>query len=391
MGQIRMDDSFYEIAQKIEKHGGRMYLVGGAVRDAQLGKEPHDRDFCVTGLSVDELNALFDMPRVQGKSFPVFILHGCEIALARKERKIGEKHTDFEVLTDKAITIEEDLARRDLTINSMAIDVLTGELVDPFYGAQDLQNKVIRMTTEAYREDPLRVYRTARFAAKFGFEVEEKTLHTMEEMKNELKNLSAERVLAEFRKALLTDHPSVFFETLRKANLLEVHFPEIANLIGVAQPVQYHPEGDAYIHTLEVLDRAVQKTTNGIRWTQKKTDVSAPLSLRKKDELLTSKRYRFKDANELIDSSNPRVQQRELIRFCALVHDFGKGVTPREEWPHHYGHEENGVPLVHAFCERLKVPRTFEKAGILTSRLHMIARKIRYVETSNKGEIDHSD
>ena len=369
--KYEFDSKFYEIADKIAQQGGRMYLVGGAVRDLFLGKKPHDMDFCVTGLSAEEFNNLFDVPRVQGKAFPVFIMNGCEFALARKEKKIGEKHTDFEVQTDKSITIEEDLARRDLTINSMALDVLSGEFVDPFHGMEDIKKGVIRMTTEAYKEDPLRVYRTARFAAKFGFDVDEATLKMMESMKGELSNLSAERVCAEFRKALLTDSPSKFFDTLKKANILDVHFPEIANLVGVLQPVEYHPEGDAYTHTMQVLDEVSRRTQN----TSRLDEATLRLSMG-----IYPDERKFTSQEQIALTS--RVSQKELIRFCALVHDLGKGVTPREEWPHHYNHEENGVPVIKSFCKRIKMPKVFEKAGILTSKLHMKFGKFDSIKPS---------
>lgn len=336
------DSEIIEIAKKIADNGGRLYLVGGAVRDLQMNKEAHDMDFCVTGLSAEAFNMLFNVSRVQGKAFPVFVLKKCEFALARKEKKIGEKHTDFEICTDKDITIIDDLSRRDLTINSMAIDVITGQLIDPFGGINDLKNKILRMTTDAYVEDPLRVYRTARFAAMLDFEVEANTLKTMEKMKSELDFLSAERVCTEFRKALLSNNPCLFFEILKVANVLDVHFKEIANLIGVEQLVLYHPEGDAYVHTLEVLDRAT-KVTNEIE-----------------------------------------SKEKELIRFCALVHDFGKAATPKSNWPHHYQHEQLGVSLVRDLCNRIKLPNVFEKAGVLTSRLHMLAGRYETLRPSTK-------
>ena len=176
-----------DIANKLEelkendksKFNCGIYLVGGAVRDMALGKEPHDMDFCVTGITAEEFCKLFGAARVQGKSFPVFIVDGYEIALARIEKKIGVGHTEFQIETDTSITIEQDLARRDLTINSIAIDILTGKNIDPYGGLNDLKNGILRMTTSAYKEDPLRVYRTARFAAQLGFDVDEKTIKTM--------------------------------------------------------------------------------------------------------------------------------------------------------------------------------------------------------------------
>lgn len=331
-----MEKSFEEVAQIIADNGGRMYLVGGAVRDMLMNKESHDMDFCVTGLSIDEFKNAFPDARIQGKDFSVFIINGCEFALARKERKIGEKHTDFEILADKSITIEEDLSRRDLTINGMAIDFLTKELIDPFGGAEDIKNKTLRMTTYAFSEDPLRVYRVARFSSQLGFQVENHTLEVMNEMKNSLSNLSSERVCAEFRRALIANKPSLFFDVLREANVLEVHFKEIYDLIGVEQPLKYHPEGDVYNHTMEVLDKAANMTSD------------------------------------------------ELTRFCALVHDFGKASTPRDIWPHHYGHEEAGIELVKNFCRRLKLPNVFEKAGRITCKYHMMAGRYDTLKPSTK-------
>lgn len=325
-----------KIAETIANHGGRMYLVGGAVRDMLLGFETHDMDFCVTGISIEKFIKLFPEAKTQGKNFPVFILNGCEFALARTERKIGNKHTDFEIISDESITIEEDLLRRDLTINAMAMDFLTDELIDPYNAKRDINNKVLRLTSDAFREDPLRVYRVARFSAQLGFSVEKHTLKVMSEMKELLPNLSSERVCTEFRKSLLSDRPELFIKTLRDANVLDIHFKEIYNLIGVEQPHKYHPEGDAYNHTIEVLERATRMTSD------------------------------------------------ELTRFCALVHDFGKASTPREMWPHRYGHEEAGISLVKNFCKRLKLPNIFEKAGTLCSKYHMLAGKYDTLKPSTK-------
>lgn len=277
-----------EIAKKIEKAGGRLYLVGGALRDKLLHIEKEDEDYCVTGLSLEKFQALFPDSKIQGKDFPVFILNQKEIALARKERKIGKGHKAFSFLTDETITIEQDLARRDITINSMAQDVLTKKVIDPFGGQNDLKRRIIRKTTDAFSEDPLRVYRVARFAATLGFSVEQGTLKMMENLKEELNSLSKERVFVEFKKALASQKPSIFFEVLKKANILNVHFEEIANLIGQIQPEKYHPEGDSYKHTLIVVDHSSEVT---------------------------------KDL---------------AIRFSCLVHDLGKGVTKKEMLPHHY-------------------------------------------------------
>jgi tRNA nucleotidyltransferase (CCA-adding enzyme) len=344
--ESQVSNKFKILARQIAEKGGRLYIVGGAVRDMLLEKEPHDIDYCVAGLSEDELREITHVSRVQGSSFPVFIINRCEVAFARKERKTGTGHKSFEMFTDKSVTIEEDLARRDITINSMAIDVLTRELIDPFGGQKDLKDGIIHHTTEAFKEDPLRVYRVARFASKFGFKVAPETIELMHSMKDELKTLSAERVFAEFRKAMLEDHPETFFEVLKDAGVLDVHFKELNDLIGVEQPIEYHPEGDAFVHTMEVLQRVVEKTPN------------AELG-----------------------------SDEELTRFGALVHDLGKGATPREEWPHHYGHEERGIELIRDFCKRIKAPNVFFKAGKVVSSLHMNCGRYNSLKAGSKVKI----
>lgn len=317
------------MANKIRQNEGNLYLVGGAVRDELLGKETHDEDYCVTGLSSDEFQKLFTNAHIRGKAFAVFDINGKEFALARIESKQGIGHKQFEINTNPQITIEQDLARRDITINSIAKDVLTQEIIDPFNGRNDLKNKVIRATTVHFKEDPLRVYRVARFAAQLGFEVNSKTIEQMRELKQELNSLSKERVFAELNKALNTEKPSIFFEVLRNADVLDIHFKEIKDLIGAEQPLKYHPEGDAYNHTMLVLDMAADLTKN----------------------------YE---------------ENRKLeIRFSALVHDLGKGVTPKEEYPHHYGHENTGAELVGQFGNNIKAPNNWIKCGKTACREHM--------------------
>lgn len=314
-----------EIAKIIEKNGGKLYLVGGALRDKCMGLKPNDEDYCVTGMNKETFQTLFPEAKIQGKDFPVFILNGKEFALARKETKSGQGHKAFEFLADETICIEEDLARRDVTVNSMAEEVLTKELIDPFHGKEDIANKILRKTTEAFAEDPLRVYRVARFAASLGFEVEQNTLKAMEQLKGELKTLSKERVFTEFQKALESSKPSAFFNTLRKANVLEMHFLEIAQLIGKVQPEKYHPEGDSYNHTMIVVDNST-KLTNDVK-----------------------------------------------VRFSCLVHDLGKGTTPEEILPHHYGHDERGIELVGNLGKRLGVPNAWLKCGKTACKWHMKA------------------
>lgn len=220
-----------EIAKKIEENGGRLYLVGGAVRDEYLKIQTKDKDYCVTNLTKEQFINLFPEAIQRGKTFEVFELNGSEFALARTEKKFGQGHKGFKTITDGNISIEEDLARRDITINAIAKDVLTGEIIDPFNGIKDIENKIIKATTNSFIEDPLRVYRVARFSSKLEFNVDEKTIDLMKKQKQELYTLSKERVFEEFKKALMSNKPSVFFRVLKKAEVLDVHFKEIYNLI----------------------------------------------------------------------------------------------------------------------------------------------------------------
>lgn len=329
----------HNLAKKINNAGGRLYLVGGAVRDELMERKIHDEDYCVVGITAEEFQKLFPEAIIRGKSFEVFDLNGKEFAMARLENKIGKGHKAFSVKTGKHITIEQDLARRDVTINSIAKDVLTEQIIDPFNGQEDIKNRVIRATTEKFKEDPLRVYRVARLAACFSFSVEDNTIKMMSELKEELDSLSAERVFNEFRRALLSDKPSIFFQVLRSANVLDIHFKEIADLIGVEQPVKYHPEGDAYNHTMQVIDKA---------------------SILTKDE---------------------------LIRYSALVHDLGKGITPKKEYPHHYGHDKAGMSLVCDLSNRLKVPNSWKKAGKLSAEEHMRAGIFEKMSTAKQVDL----
>ena len=316
--------SIIEIANIIKENGGTLYLVGGAVRDEIMNRKVHDEDYCVTGIEKETFEKLFPNAYKRGKSFGVYDIENKEFALARKDKKIGKGHKEFEVQNGKDITIEEDLARRDITINSIAKEVLTGKIIDPYGGIEDIQNKIIRATTDSFIEDPLRVYRVARFASQLNFAVEENTIKMMKKIKKELKTLSPERVFTEFRKALKSDKPSVFFEVLKKANVLDVHFKEIYDLIGQTQPVEYHPEGDSYNHTMIVVDKSAILTDN------------------------------------------------VEIRFSALVHDLGKGITPKEMLPHHYGHDKNGVKLVENLGNRLKIPNSWVKCGKVSAKEHML-------------------
>lgn len=326
----------FEIAQKIQNVGGTLYLVGGAVRDKLMNVQSKDEDFCVTGITKQTFIELFPQAILRGKDFEVFDIEHREFALARKEIKIGIGHKEFSIQTGREITIDEDLSRRDITINAIAQNVLTKEIIDPFDGKKDIQNKIIRATTNKFAEDPLRVYRVARFAAILGFSVEKNTIKLMNSLKDELNNLSKERVFEEFKKALQADKPSIFFEVLKEARVLDVHFKEIYQLIGAIQPKQYHPEGDAFEHTKIVLDNVAKLTQ----------DLS--------------------------------------IRFSALVHDLGKGTTPKSIYPHHYGHEERGEKLVIEFGHRLGLPNLWIKCGKISAKEHMRGGIFRKMTPSKK-------
>ena len=337
-----------KIALKIKNAGGNLYLVGGAIRDEIIGRPIKDEDYCVTGLSTDEFKNIFPEAKIQGKAFEVFVLEKHEFAMARTEEKKGIGHKEFEIVTNKNITIEEDLSRRDVTVNAIAKDVLTGEIIDPFNGTKSIQEKTLKAVTEKFKEDPLRVYRVARFAAELEFEVEKRTLDLMCELREELSSLSKERVFVELRKALNTNKPSIFFEVLRQANVLDVHFKEIYDLIGALQPIEYHPEGDAYNHTMIAVDVCAKITKD------------------------------------------------EIIRFSTLVHDLGKGRTPKEMYPHHYGHDIGGVEPLKELAQRIGIPREWKSCGMTSVKEHMkggyfyymsIPKQVSFIERVVKSKL----
>jgi len=305
----------------------RVYLVGGAVRDALLGREPRERDWVVVGGRPQDLLAAGY--RQVGADFPVF-LHpetGEEYALARTERKRGHGYHGFEVDFDPTVTLEEDLRRRDLTINAMAQDA-DGRLVDPWGGARDLERRVLRHVSPAFSEDPLRVLRVARFAARFaglGFRVDPATLDLMREItaSGELDHLAAERVWAEVASALAEPAPGAFVTVLRECGALAALLPEVDRLFGVPQSARYHPEIDTGRHLLLCLDEAARRGFAA------------------------------------------------RVVFAVLLHDLGKGLTPQAEWPQHRGHEEAGVPLVRAVCERLRAPTAWRDLALRVAALHL--------------------
>lgn len=303
-----------------------IYLVGGAVRDKLLGLEVTDRDYVVVGATPEEMTAQGFKP--VGADFPVFLHPETkeQYALARSERKKGRGYKGFTVYAAPDVTLEDDLRRRDLTINAMA-ESQDGTLVDPFGGAQDLRNRSLRHVSPAFAEDPVRILRVARFAARYadrGFKVALTTVELMREMVTlgEVDYLVPERVWAETERALSEQQPARYFEILRECDALARLFPEIDTLFGVPQPPDHHPEVDTGVHSLMVLTQA------------------------------------------------SRLSPDARVRFAALVHDVGKGQTPPAEWPHHRGHEEGGVELIKAFCERLRVPNDYRDLAILVARYH---------------------
>ena len=300
-----------------------MYQVGGAVRDRLLGATVKDRDWVVTGATPKQMIEL-GFKQV-GADFPVF-LHpdtGEEYALARTERKKSRGHKGFEVFASPEVTLEDDLARRDLTINAMAEDE-NGNLIDPFDGRADLDNKVLRHVTVAFREDPLRVLRVARFAARFDYAVADNTISLMREIatSGELQTLTPERVWQELRRALGKRFPARFIAVLRDCGALADIFPEIDKLFGVPQPVEHHPEIDTGAHLLLSLEQAV------------------------------------------------RTGASDLVRFAVLTHDLGKGETHADILPSHHGHEERGVDLIKDLCARLKAPKEFRELSLLVASYH---------------------
>ncbi len=309
----------------------QVYLVGGAVRDALLGLPVKERDWVVVGGTREELVRL--NYREVGRDFPVFLhpeTHE-EHALARLERKVSPGYRGFAVEFGPEVTLEEDLARRDLTINAIAQSA-DGTLVDPFGGRRDLEARVLRHVSAAFIEDPVRVLRVARFAARFaplGFRIAPETLALMHAMveRGEIHALVPERVWQETEKALRELKAAEFFKVLRECGALQPVYPEIDALFGVPQPAQWHPEIDTGLHTLMVLEQAA------------------------------------------LLSPEP------TVRFAALVHDLGKGTTPRDEWPSHRGHEERSVELIEAMSLRLRLPGEYRDLGVIVARYHGIVHR----------------
>ena len=309
----------------------QIYRVGGAVRDKLLNLPCHENDWVVVGSSPEEMVALGYRP--VGQDFPVFIdpRSGEEYALARTERKSGVGYGGFTFHTSPDISLEDDLIRRDLTINAMA-ESADGTITDPYGGQQDLENKILRHVSDAFAEDPLRVLRVARFAARYahlGFTLAPETLQLMCTIVNrgEMTALVAERVWKETQRALCERSPDVFIATLKSCGALAVLLPEVEALFGIEQRADFHPEIDTGIHTLMALQQSA---------------------------LLTNK---------------------ATIRFTVLVHDLGKAITPKEILPRHTGHEARGLPLVKQVCDRLKVPNQHRQLAMVVTEYHLMCHK----------------
>src|SRR3569833_2405041 len=303
-----------------------VYLVGGAVRDRLLGRPVHERDWVVVGARPEELERDGFVP--VGREFPVFLhprTHE-EYALARLERKVGFGYKGFTTQFAPDVTLEEDLKRRALTINAMA-ETPSGEVIDPYGGRRDLEARLLRHVSEAFVEDPVRILRVARFAARYadlGFQVAEDTVALMKRMteSGEVDALVPERVWQETERALGETRPDVFFETLRSCGALAKIFPEIDALYGIPQPPRWHPEIDTGVHVMLVVRYAAK--------------IGAPT----------------------------------IVRFAALMHDLGTALSRPDNWPSHHGHEEAGVPLIQELCNRLKVPNYYRELAVLTARHH---------------------
>lgn len=310
----------------------KRYLIGGAVRDALIGLPVKDRDWVVVGATPEQMAADGYLP--VGKDFPVFLHPQTkeEYALARTERKTAQGYHGFSFYTGAEVTLEEDLIRRDLTINAIAQDE-DGTLIDPHGGQRDIQAKLLRHVSPSFAEDPVRILRVARFHTRFaplGFRVAEETLALMRQMveAGEADALVPERVWKECARALMHDKPSTFFTTLRDCGALVRVMPELDALFGVPQPAEYHPEIDAGIHTMMCVDIAAS--------------MNAPLE----------------------------------VRVAALLHDLGKAATPREEWPSHHRHDLGGMPLVEKFCERLRVPNACRELALIVTRDHLNVHRV---------------
>jgi len=306
------------------------YLVGGAVRDKLLDIPVKDRDWVVVGATPEEM--LDKGFKAVGKDFPVFLHPETkeEYALARTERKSGKGYKGFTFHTSPDVTLEDDLLRRDLTINAIAEDE-HGNLIDPYAGVTDLKEGMLRHVSPAFVEDPLRVLRIARFAASLGFKIAPETMTLLKEISDsdELDALVPERVWTEMEKALAGKYPARFILVLRSCNAMEKLFPEVEALFGVPQTKEYHPEIDTGLHTIMSLNQST------------------------------------------------RLSPDPMIRFAVLVHDLGKATTPKDKLPSHHGHEERGAKIIDKLCNRYRIPNKYRELAINVSRFHLDCHRIQ--------------
>ena len=308
---------------------GKVYLVGGAVRDVFRKVQAQDKDYCITGVTEEDFNIAFPEAFKVGNSFPVYKVNIddqlCEVAFARRECKSGKGYRGFKIIFDSMVTIEEDLYRRDTTMNAIAIELPAGNLIDPYNGIEDIAQKKIRIISKHFADDPVRALRAARQSAQFQFDITDDTILAMNKCAEELAQESGERIFKELHLALQTDKPSIFFRNLNQAGLLEIIFPELWQLIGKTQPTEFHPEGDAFEHTMNIVD-----------------EVS-------------------------------KVNDKPEVRFAVLVHDLGKGTTPRSMLPHYYGHDLRGLEVLNEWSRRVSFPRDWLKAAKFVIAKHMQA------------------
>jgi tRNA nucleotidyltransferase (CCA-adding enzyme) len=308
----------------------KTYLVGGAVRDKLLGIPVKDRDWVVVGATPEDM--LEKGFKAVGKDFPVFLHPESkeEYALARTERKSGKGYKGFTFHTSPEVTLEEDLERRDLTINAIAEDE-EGNMIDPYGGVKDIKEGMLRHVSPAFTEDPLRVLRIARFAASLGFKIAPETMQLLKEISetDELDALVPERVWTEMEKALSGKYPARFILVLRSCNALQKLFPEIEALFGIPQPKKYHPEIDTGLHTIMSLNQSV------------------------------------------------RLSDDPMIRFATLVHDLGKATTPKNKLPSHHGHEARGVKIIEKLCKRYRIPNKYRELACQASRFHLDCHRIQ--------------
>lgn len=308
----------------------KIYLVGGAVRDKLLGYPFTEKDWVVVGATPEIMQEKGFVP--VGKDFPVFLHPQTkeEYALARTERKTGRGYNGFSVYCGTEVTLEDDLIRRDLTINAIAEDEV-GNIIDPYGGQADLNNKILRHVSDAFAEDPVRILRIARFAARYhylGFHVADETMSLMRDMVNngEVNHLVSERVWKETQRALAEKSPDIFIQILRDCGALAKLFPEIDALFGVPQTATHHPEIDTGIHTLMSLQQAAILSEN--------------------------------------------LSEKSCLRFATLLHDLGKGTTPPSEWPRHIAHEDRSIPLVKKLCDRIAAPKDYKELALMVAQWH---------------------